>query len=437
MPAADRLWITDARVPLGLLEGEFGDAGEGLARVDIELAGGQIARVGAAGSQALPPAAARIDQAGGQVWPGLVDLHTHLDKGHIWPRAENPDGTFGAALEAVQRDRCAHWSAGDVRARFEFGLRCAHAHGTVAIRTHIDSRPPQHRISWPVFSELRAEWADRIALQGVCLVRVEDMAGPFGVEIADLVAAQGGVLGCVTFMIPELDAVLERIFRLATERGLDLDFHVDESLDPTARSLDHIARAALRHGFAGKIVCGHCCSLSVQEPDEALRTLDLVAKAAIAVVSLPMCNLYLQDRVPGRTPRRRGVTLLHELAARGIAVALASDNCRDPFFAYGDHDLMEVFREAVRIAHLDRPVGAWPAAVTRTPADVMRLAGRGVIGPGAPADLVLFRARDYGELLSRPQADRIVLRAGRPIATRLPDYRELDGLLGRVTAQPP
>ena len=184
-----------------------------------------------------------------------------------------------------------------MRARFEFGLRCAEAHGTVAIRTHIDSRPPQHRISWPVFSELRAEWADRIALQGVSLVRPEDMAGAFGVEIADLVAAAGGVLGCVTFMIPELDAILDRIFGLAAERGLDLDFHVDESLDPTARSLDQIARAALRHGFAGQIVCGHCCSLGVQEPAEALRTLDLVAKAGIAVVSLPMCNLYLQDRV--------------------------------------------------------------------------------------------------------------------------------------------
>jgi cytosine/creatinine deaminase len=144
-----------------------------------------------------------------------------------------------------------------------------------------------------------------------------------------------------------------------------------------------------------------------------------------------MCNLYLQDREPGRTPRRRGVTLLHEMAARGIPVALASDNCRDPFYAYGDHDLVEVFREAVRIAHLDRPIGAWPAAVTRTPAGIMGLSGRGLIATGAPADLVLFRARGWSELLSRPQSERIVLRAGRPIDTTLPDYRELDRLFDR------
>lgn len=35
-----------------------------------------------------------------------------------------------------------------------------------------------------------------------------------------------------------------------------------------------------------------------------------------------------------------------------------------------------------------------------------------------------------GELLSRPQSDRVVLRAGEPLATSLPDYRALDPLLG-------
>ncbi len=70
---------------------------------------------------------------GGQVWPGFVDGHTHLDKGHIWPRAANPDGTFYGALTTVFADREANWSAEDIRARFAFGLACAYAHGTVAI----------------------------------------------------------------------------------------------------------------------------------------------------------------------------------------------------------------------------------------------------------------------------------------------------------------
>ena len=378
MSDGPKLRIANARVPLCLLEGEAIDAGEQLALVDLDLEGGRITGISMAASEPAPQDAALIDQDGGQVWPGLIDVHTHLDKGHIWPRAANPDGTFAAALEVVRADREAHWLAADVRARFEFGLRCAFAHGTVAIRTHLDSSP-HHRITWPLFCELRERWADRITLQGVSLVSLDDLRGAFAEKLADLVAESGGVFGCATFMAPDIDQQLDLVFALAAERSLDLDFHVDETADVHAASLRHVAEAALRHRFAGRILCGHCCSLALQERREAERTLALVREAGIAVVSLPLCNLYLMNRAPGRTPRWRGVTLLHEMAARGIPVALASDNCRDPFYGYGDHDVLEVFREAVRIAHLDRPLGAWPKAITRTPADIMGLPDAGVM----------------------------------------------------------
>jgi cytosine deaminase len=101
-----------------------------------------------------------------------------------------------------------------------------------------------------------------------------------------------------------------------------------------------------------------------------------------------------------------------------------------PFHAYGDLDPLEVFREAVRLAHLDHPIGDWPAAIAREAAAIVGRPDIGVIAPGRPADLVLFRARNWTELLSRPQADRTVLRAGKPIKRTLPDYRELDDLSG-------
>ena len=426
--ARGSLHIVNARVRRCLVDAALPGDGEQVL-VDLAIEDGRIAALRPAGEVAPEPGPNIVDQDGGEVWPGLVDLHTHLDKGHIWPRAANPDGTFAAAMAAAHTDRHENWSEDDVHARFSFGLRCAFAHGTVAIRTHLESQPPHDAICWPVFRALQQEWAGRIDLQAVGLVPIEDFSQPSGEAFADLVAGQGGVLGAFLYMRPDLDRLLERMLALAAERGLDLDLHVDESGDPGAVALRHLAAAALRQGFEGRILCGHCCSLATQEPAEAARTLDLVRAAGIAVVSLPMCNLYLQDRVPGRTPRWRGVTLLHEMAARDIPVALASDNCRDPFHAYGDHDMLEVFREAVRIAHLDRPLGVWPRAVTRTPAALMGLPGAGVIGVGGPADLLLLRARSDTELLSRPQSDRIVLRAGREIDTTPPDYRELDEAL--------
>jgi cytosine deaminase len=275
---------------------------------------------------------------------------------------------------------------------------------------------------------MRAEWDGRVALQGVSLIAIaafRDEDG--GMRLADLVARHGGILGAATTIEPDLDVLLDRVFALAQARDLDIDFHVDETNDPQSRSLAHIALVAIKRRFSGQVVVGHCCSRALQPATEADRTMDLVAEAGLAVVSLPMCNLYLMDRAGGRTPRWRGVTLLHELAARGVTTMAASDNCRDPFYAYGDHDVLEVFTQAVRIAHLDHPIGEWPRLVTMTPAAVMGNESR--IAETSSADLVLFRARNYSELLSRSQHDRTVLRDGAPIDTTTPDYRELDPLL--------
>ena len=75
--------------------------------------------------------------------------------------------------------------------------------------------------------------------------------------------------------------------------------------------------------------------------------------------------------------------------------------------------MLEVFREAARILHLDHPFGDWPAAVAAHAGRRSSAArSSGGIAAGAPADLVLFRARTWTELLSRPQSDRIVLRDG-------------------------
>src|SRR5205807_2002537 len=124
------------------------------------------------------------------------------------------------------------------------------------------------------------------------------------------------------------------------------------------------------------------------------------------------------------TPRWRGVTLLHELRERGIPVAVASDNTRDPFYAYGDLDMVEAFREAVRVLHLDHPIAGWPSIAASGPARIIGRTDHGTIAPGGPADLVLFRARNWTELLARPQSDRTVLRSGRAIDRTLPDYCE-------------
>lgn len=427
--------LLNARVPETLLEMQGvkpASDDEGLALVNLRIDDGIISEMTQGG---LPQGMPTFDLDGGQVWPTQVDIHTHLDKGHIWPRARNPDGTHPSASRTVGIDRQANWTYDDVRKRFEFGLKCSYAHGTSAIRTHIDSHEPaQREISWRVFREARDEWHGRIDLQAVLMVMMDGYGRPEIREAVRTVADAGGVLGGVVKIrtplgldVDELDYCLDRLMSIANDHGLDVDLHVDETLDPAAMGLRKVALAAIRNRFRGKLVCGHCCNLSVQPPEVAGETIALCREAGIAIVTLPMVNMYLQDRRDGRTPLLRGVAPVHELAAAGLTVAAASDNCRDPFFAFGDHDLVEVYREFVRIAHLDMPYADWARSVTATPAALMGL-DAGVIRKGAPANLILFRDRGMTEFLSRPQAHRLVLRNGKAIDSTLPDYRELDGL---------
>jgi cytosine deaminase len=429
IPDGGTFRLARARVPASIIEvvSIRADPDE-FALVDIDVAKGKIASIEAA---AQSPAPDSVDLGGRIVFPPFVDCHTHIDKGHIWPRMPNPDGTFLSALDAVGRDREMRWSAADVARRMDFSLRCAYAHGTAALRTHIDSLAPQETISWPVFYEMRERWKGRIELQGASLVTIEEVrdTGWFS-DLANRVAGAGGVLGVVAFVVPDLDLLIEEVVRAAAERGLDLDFHTDETNDPNACALDRIADAVLRSRFEGRVLVGHCCSLAHQTDDIARKTLDKVAKAGLSVVSLPLCNLYLQDRrTDSTTPRWRGATLVHEMKARGIQVAVASDNTRDPFYAYGDLDMLEVYRLATRILHLDHPVGDWPAAATVIPAGIMGLEGFGRLAPVANADFIVFRGRSWTELLARPESERIVVRGGREIDRALPDYAELDDLM--------
>lgn len=424
--------LKSARVPAVLAGGA-----DGWIDLDIRLSGGRIEALAPAGSLAPGEGDIVHDCDAGIVLPAFCDLHTHLDKGHIWPRRPNPDGTFMGALLAVKGDREAHWHAADVEARMEFALRCAFVHGTAAIRTHLDSAPPQSEISWPVFARLRERWAGRIELQATALIGPDDALDRDLLEsVAGTAARHRGQLGGAVSLFPQAGEAIANLVDVAGRHGLDLDLHIDESGDPDSRSLRVLADTVLRTGFEGRVLAGHCCSLAVQDEAFAAETIAKVAAAGIAVVSLPMCNLYLQDRRTGtgrRTPRWRGVTLVAELAAAGVPVSLASDNTRDPFYAYGDLDMLEVFRESLRIAHLDHPAGdapSWLSAVTRTALTAGGFSRSGTIGAGEPADLIVTRARDITEFCARPQGDRIVLRSGSAIDTELPDYRELDALLG-------
>lgn len=424
------LILQRARVPVSLLPTAVPvDAVEPTQLCDLVIVGDRIVGVGPTGAVPVAASATVTDLGGAVVFPGFVDAHVHLDKAHTWDRAPNRSATFWDALTTLGRDKD-NWTAADLERRAEFSLRCAYAHGTRIMRTHVDTGLPWAETSHGVMAMLRARWTGRIELQTVPLCGIADFSGPNGAKIIELAQRTGAsALGGFALMSPELPGQFDRQLAVAREHGMGLDLHVDENGNAGSEILRMIAEAVLRTEFPHPVVCGHCCSLAVQAPERQRQTIDLVRSAGLKLISLPMCNLYLQDRRPAdafpRSPAWRGLTPVQDLLDAGVPVACASDNVRDAFFAYGDFDLLEVYAQSVRLAHLDTRLAESVKVVTATAAEIVGRPEFGRIAPGAPAHLVVTAARSFSELLSRPGGPRRRVDGETVHAPVQPDYAEL------------
>lgn len=370
-------------------------------RYDMQVEHGRIA--------AITPSQAT---GGGCVTPLTADVHVHLDKTFTIQRiAQNGDTKVECLFDAIDlmnTDR-QNWHADDIRARATRGLEAAFAQGVGAIRSHVDWTSPEVPTAWPVLNELRQQWKDRIDLQLAALVH-GDLVLEAGRAIAARVKADGGVLGAFFYRNADLAAKIEEMFRLAVENDLDLDFHVDEGLDVEADGFSLIVDAALRHRMAGRVLCGHACSLSLRTPDELTRILDAAAQAGVALVSLPTTNLYLQDRIGGKSPRLRGVAPLKEARLAGVETMLGSDNVRDAFYPYGDYDPFAILRLAAPVCHLEPE--EWLDSITTLPARLIRSERVQALSAGGAANFIWHDAEDLNDLISRPQAFRRVWRDG-------------------------
>ncbi len=399
--------------------------------VDIQVDGDRIKAVTLSEDkfEALPLQLS-TDLGGVIVFPAFLDCHTHLDKTHTWERAPNPRGEFWDALAALRAD-AKNWSEEDVYKRASFALRQAWAHGTAAVRTHLDINPDVGENSWNALASLKEEWEGRIELQTVSLFPVAAFAGSEARRIVELSAKlKATALGGFPQPNPDLPAQLDSLMAAARELNVGLDLHVDESALVEAECLRATAEAVLRNEFTLPVACGHCCSLALHTSERRRSTIDLVRAAGLQIISLPLCNQYLQGRqwteaAQPETPRWRGLTAIHELLSAGVTIASASDNVRDAFYAWGAMDAAEVFVQSVRLGHLDTRMELAPSLVTSAPARIMGLPDYGRIAAGARAEFIVFNSQTFNQFLCEPTAPRKIIRGESWQDRPRPDYREL------------
>ncbi len=413
--------MRDEAYPLVLRGGRVPPAdGRGGApeRLDIAIAvDGRIHKL----ERALPARGVEEwDLRGRLVLPGLVDVHQHLDKSRTGRSIANPTGTLLGAIQGFEV-YAHHVPREEISGRAEHTAEACLARGTTAIRSHVNLDPSWGLRGVEALVDLRERLRHRVRLQVVALVSSGETPITTGQARGLLEAALDAgvdVIGGAPAFAAEPIEYLEMLFQTATRRNKMLDLHIDETLDPASRHLEHIARLTRVFGLGGRVVAGHCCSLSALSPIEAQPIMAAVAEAGVGVVTLPACNLFLQGRnAPVLVPR--GLTRVTDLMAAGVRVAYGSDNIQDPFNPVGSGDLLEIGRWTFLAAHL--PLEALSHVVsmgTTVPAGFMGDAADYGVHVGAYADLLIVDAEDPVDALISGPIERTVVFHGKHVAGR-------------------
>ena len=357
------------------------------------------------------------DLNGWLLLPSLVEPHAHLDKALTADKVPNPRGDLMGAIDA--------WIAAAGRGVFgldEMTERAIAAlerlvySGVTHVRTHVNVGEGDAE-----FVHLRAVRAAADEMRGLVDVQLvalmhSPLAGAAGATnrrmLAQALEMGADLVGGCPHLEDDGAGMIAVALDAATEAGVGLDLHVDETLDPTMTRLVDLARLVSERGFDDPVTASHCVSLSMQSPADQEAIARAVAEAGISVVSLPQTNLFLQGwDHPQAMPR--GIAPVDVLRRNGVVVAAGGDNVQDPFNPMGRSDPFETAALLVMAAH-QRPDEAF-AMVSD---EARRALGLPMVDLliGAVADFVAVESTSIREAVAEAPAARRVFRGGREVA---------------------
>lgn len=344
----------------------------------------------------------KIDLEGKIVLPGLVDSHMHLDKAFSLTTVPNRSGTLEEA-SANYTKAAAAFTKEEIKSRIIRAALQALSYGTTTIRSHLDYVVSSDtRVAMNTYEaaiEAKQLLAPYMTIQFIAMTPLK--LNPTTIAGLDR-ALQMGIdgIGGAPHMCEQPEFVMEECFRLAVKHRAIIDFHADETDDPSVRTVEYIANCARKIDSPAPIMVGHLCALAAMTQEDAAQVIDTIATSGLHVVSLPAVNLYLQGR-HDHYPIRRGVTRIKELQAAGIPVAIGSDNIHDPFHPFGRGDLLQISLIAAYAAHMGsaQDLRNLLKMITEVPAHTLGLSDYG-FRAGNRAQFVIIDSRSVEQLFT-------------------------------------
>lgn len=383
---------------------------------NLRLADGRVADLAQREGRFVDPAtlsagAEVIDCSGLLALPGLVDGHIHLDKsllGGSW-RPHLPAASLRERL-AIEKRLLAE--AGPIRPRAEALIARAHAHGTVAMRSHVDVDATTGLANLEAVMEARAAWADKVAIELVAFPQAGILTCPGTAEVLEAALRAGAeVIGGIdpTELDGDAEAHLAIVFGLAERHGSKIDIHLHERGAAGLAQIARIAARARAAGLEGRVAISHAYALGDASEGEAQAIGAVLARAGIAILT--------------NAPGDHAFPPVALLRAAGVEVFAGNDNIQDAWWPYGDGDMLH---RAMIIGYrsglyTDEALGLALTMATSAAARVLGLQGYG-IAPGQAATFLLVEAETAAAAVAGAPPARRLVRNGKlqpPPASRL------------------
>jgi cytosine deaminase len=354
--------------------------------VDIGIREGRIVAI----EQNLVCDAPAQNLDGRLIVPGFVETHIHLAKSCIIDRCTIRHGTLAEAFAETTAAKRG-FTEDDIYARASRALAKAISQGTTRLRTHVEIDP---RIGFKGFNAIRKvqqDYAWAVDIE-ICVFPQEGLLNDPGCEDLLIAGCRDGadLIGGCPYVDSDPHGHIARIFAIAKQFDLDIDFHLDFDLDPSWMHLDEVLRQTERMGWGGRVAVGHATKLSAIDTQALAAIARRLADVGVAVTVIPATDLFLMGRDHDHNVPR-GVTPAHRLVSHGVTCSLATNNVFNPFTPYGDCSLIRMANLYANIAQVGHAaeIAALLDLVTTASAKLMNLPDYG-IALGNPADIVVL-----------------------------------------------
>ncbi|MDE0130685.1 MAG: amidohydrolase family protein [bacterium] len=335
--------------------------------------------------------------------PSFAEPHLHPDRAYVG--SPRPPRSLEDAIETGARPEGYIPETAAERARKLFSTLSTN--GATRARGHVGCHP-EHIAAprWEVMGEVREQMKKVMEIELVAFAVADTLTDREETSRLhrDLSMGRYQLIGGSPNHDSRPSESISSMMELAVRTGVEVDVHIDETLDPSRLLMDFALDEVERRRLEGRVSFSHCCLLSALGEQQTRSLARRMAGLGITVNCQPRTNLILHEyRV--HSPRR-ALAPINLLIDEGVHVRLGVDNVDDTFCPFPTADPLEVGYLARLAGHLYDDAFLLSALSD----------GRSAPRSGERADLAFVEAKTLNEALSIRPA-RITMREGVVVAS--------------------